>query len=83
MTNTDKVSLRAMCAYEKLTGRNALQTLQSGENMSATDLLGMLFMIAYTKDQTTTLEKIESLDQDSITKLMAELTNAATESKTA
>lgn len=75
--NKDKVSLRAMCAYEKLTGRNALQTLQVGDKMSATDLMGLLFMVAYTKDQTTTMDKIEALDQTEISKLMAELTNAA------
>ena len=66
-----------MCAYEKLTGRNALQTLQVGDKMSATDLMGLLFMVAYTKDQTTTMDKIEALDQTEISKLMAELTNAA------
>lgn len=81
--NKDKISLGAMSAYEKITGRNALKTLQIDENMSATDLIGMLFMASYTKDNTTTIERIESLDQDQISKLMAELTNAVTEQKTA
>ena len=77
--NKNAVSLGAMCAYEKITGRNAIHTLEIGEKISATDLVGMLYMVSYTKDPTTTMEKIEALEQDQITKLMAELTGTVVE----
>lgn len=56
----DKISLRAMCAYEKLTGKNAME-LFSKENKTATDLRDLAFLIKSTQDKTTTLETIENL----------------------
>ena len=80
--NKNRVSLRAMCAYEKLTGRNAIKTLEIGESITATDLIGILYMASYTKDPSVTMESIESLDQDKITELIAELNkDAVTEPK--
>lgn len=74
----NKVSLRAMCAYEKLTGRNAIKTLEIGDKITATDLIGILFMAMYTTDKNVTLEQIEEMDQDQITKMIADLSTPDT-----
>lgn len=74
----NKVSLRAMSAYEKLTGRNAIKTLEVGDKITATDLIGILFMAMYTTDKNVTLEQVEEMDQDQITKMIADLSTPDT-----
>ncbi len=56
----DKISLKSMCHYEKLTGKNAME-LFGKESKSATDLRDMVFMIKYTKDNTTTFDTVENM----------------------
>jgi glycosylphosphatidylinositol transamidase (GPIT) subunit GPI8 len=71
----EKISLRAMVSYEKLTGKNAME-LFSKENKSATDLRDLVYMIQYTKDQTVTFDTIENLStedfQNAITSISEE-----------
>ena len=62
----DKISLKAMCAYEKQTGNNAM-ALFSKENKSATDLRDMVYLIKYTKNDATTFDTIENLSTDEFT----------------
>ena len=59
----DKISLKSMCNYEKLTGKNAME-LFGKENKSATDLRDLVFLIKYTKDQSVTFDAIENLSSD-------------------
>jgi hypothetical protein len=59
----DKISLKAMCKYEKDTGKNAME-LFGKENKSATDLRDLVFLIKYTKDQSITFDAIENLSSD-------------------
>lgn len=59
----DKISLKAMCHYEKLTGKNSMELFQK-ENKSATDLRDLVFLIKYTKDNTTTFDTIENMSSD-------------------
>jgi hypothetical protein len=59
----DKISLKSMCQYEKITGKNAME-LFGKENKSATDLRDLVFLIKYTKDQTTTLDAVENLSTE-------------------
>lgn len=57
------VSLKAMAAYERASGRNAVTTLQSAADgtLSATDLLGIIFMVYFTsKDPAITLDVVEN-----------------------
>lgn len=62
----DKISLKAMCKYEKETGKNAME-LFSKENKSATDLRDMVYLIKYTKNDATTFDTIENLSTDEFT----------------
>jgi hypothetical protein len=62
----DRISLKAMCKYEKETGNNAM-ALFSKENKSATDLRDMVYLIKYTKDAATTFDTIENLSTDDFT----------------
>jgi len=59
----DKISLKSMCNYENVTGKNAME-LFSKENKSATDLRDLVFLIKYTKDQSVTFDAIENLSGD-------------------
>ena len=59
----DKISLKSMCQYEKLTNKNAME-LFSKENKSATDLRDIVFLIKYTKDNTINFDKIESMSNE-------------------
>jgi hypothetical protein len=59
----DKISLKAMCKYEKDTGKNAMELFQK-ENKSATDLRDIVFLIKYTKDNTINFEKIENMSTE-------------------
>jgi hypothetical protein len=59
----DKISLRSMCHYEKVTGKNAMELFQK-EGKSATDLRDLVFLIKYTKDQTTTFDTVENLSSE-------------------
>jgi hypothetical protein len=61
----ERISLKSMCSYEKLTGKNAME-LFSRENKSATDLRDLVYMIKYTKDQTVTFDTIENLSTEEI-----------------
>ena len=58
---TDNISIRAMVSYEKQTKGNALELIAK-ENKTFTDLVWIAYLVAYTKDQTTTFEKIENLN---------------------
>lgn len=59
----DKISLKSMCQYEKLSNKNAME-LFSKENKSATDLRDIVFLIKHTKDNTVTFDKIENMSTD-------------------
>jgi len=59
----DKISLKSMCTYEKLSNKNAME-LFSKENKSATDLRDIVFLIKHTKDNTVTFDKIENMSTD-------------------
>ena len=59
----DKISLKSMCQYEKLTNKNAME-LFGKENKSATDLRDIVFLIKHTKDNTVTFDKIENMSTD-------------------
>ncbi len=59
----DKISLKAMCKYEKDTGKNAMEIF-SKENKSATDLRDVVYMIKYTKDSSVTFDSIESMSSE-------------------
>jgi hypothetical protein len=65
----DKISLKAMCHYEKLTGKNAMELFQK-ENKSATDLRDLVFVLKYTKDNTATLESIENLTSEEFSSIL-------------
>jgi hypothetical protein len=54
-----QISLKAMCKYEALTGKNAMELFQK-EGKSASDLRDMVFIIKYTTDQTVTLDIVEN-----------------------
>lgn len=56
----DKISLKAMCHYEKLTNKNSMELFQK-ESKSATDLRDLVFLIKYTKDNTVTFDTVESM----------------------
>lgn len=59
----DFISLKAMCKYEKDTGKNAME-LFSKENKSATDLRDLVFLIKYTKDTSITFDAVENLSSE-------------------
>ena len=54
-----QISLKAMCKYEALTGKNAMELFQK-EGKSATDLRDLVFIIKYSKDQTVTFDTVEN-----------------------
>lgn len=64
-----KISLKSMCKYEKDTGKNAME-LFSKENKSATDLRDIVFLVKYTKDNTTTFDNIENMTTDEFQEAM-------------
>jgi hypothetical protein len=59
----DKISLKSMCHYEKLTGKNAMELFQK-EGKSATDLRDIVFLLKYTKDTTATFDTIENMSAE-------------------
>ena len=65
----DRISLKSMCHYEKLTGKNAMELFQK-ENKSATDLRDLAFVLKYTKDNTATLESIENMSSTEFSQLL-------------
>lgn len=65
----DKISLKSMCHYEKLTGKNAME-LFGKESKSATDLRDMVFMIKYTKDNTTTFDTVENMNTEEFSSIL-------------
>ncbi len=65
----DKTSLKSMCHYEKLTGKNAMQLFQK-DNKSATDLRDMVFIIKYTKDNTTTFDSVENMTGEEFSNIL-------------
>jgi hypothetical protein len=65
----DKISLKSMCHYEKLTGKNAMQLFQK-DNKSATDLRDMVFIIKYTKDNTTTFDSVENMTSEEFSSVL-------------
>jgi hypothetical protein len=69
---SNAVSLKSMVAYERQTKNNALE-LFSQEKKSATDLCWLAWMIAYTKDNTMTFEKIENLSTEEFQKIISSI----------
>ena len=65
----DKISLKSMCHYEKLTGKNAME-LFSKENKSATDLRDLVFLIKYTKENTSTFDTVENMTSEEFTSIL-------------
>lgn len=65
----DKISLKSMCHYEKLTGKNAME-LFGKESKSATDLRDMVFMIKYTKDSSTTFDTVENMNTEEFSSIL-------------
>ena len=65
----DKISLKSMCHYEKLTGKNAMELLGK-ESKSATDLRDMVFIIKYTKDNTTTFDSVENMTSEEFSSVL-------------
>jgi hypothetical protein len=59
----DKISLKSMCHYEKVTGKNAMELFQK-EGKSATDLRDIVFLLKYTKDTTATFDTIENMSAE-------------------
>lgn len=72
MAITDKISLKAMAAYERSTNRNAFKTISAGAEMTATDLLGIVFMYLRTKDPAVTMDAVENMASAEIEKIMAD-----------
>lgn len=70
----DKISLKSMCAYEKQTGKNAME-LFSKENKSATDLRDIVFLIKYTKDNTVTFDTIEGMSTEDFQSAVKSITD--------
>lgn len=68
----DKISLKSMCHYEKLTGKNAMELFQK-ENKSATDLRDIVFLIKYTKDNTITFDSIENMTSEEFTTILGSI----------
>ena len=69
----DKISLKAMCSYEKQTGKNAME-LFSKENKTATDMRDLVYLIKYTKDTTVTIDAVENLSTDDFTAALKSIT---------
>lgn len=65
----DKISLKSMCHYEKITGKNAME-LFSKENKSATDLRDLVFLIKYTKENTSTFDTVENMTSEEFTSIL-------------
>lgn len=72
----DKISLKTMVAYERQTKNNAMQ-LFAQESKSATDLAWLAWMIAHTKDNTMTFEKIENLSGEEFSKIISSISDPA------
>lgn len=68
------ISLKTMVAYERQTKNNALE-LFSIEKKSAIDLCWLAWMIAHTKDNTTTFEKIENLSGEEFSKILQSISD--------
>lgn len=80
--NTDmfsKISLKAFCAYEKLTGKNSMDLFKKQEGQSMTDIRDMAFLVSYTADNTTTFEKIENLSSAEFQELMSKFSAEKTD----
>jgi hypothetical protein len=69
----DKISLKAMCSYEKQTGKNAME-LFSKENKTATDMRDLVYLIKYTKDTAVTIDAVENLSTDDFTAALKSIT---------
>lgn len=72
MANNDifsRISLKAFCAYEKLTGKNSMELFQK-QSKSMTDLRDMVFLVLYTKDPATTFDTVENLSSEEFNKVI-------------
>ena len=69
----EKISLKAMCAYEKETGNNAM-ALFAKETKSATDFRDMAYLVKKTSEPTTTLQSIEDISTEDFNKLITSIT---------
>ena len=56
----DKISLRALCTFEKNTGKNAME-LFAKESKSACDLRDLVWLIMFSKDNKVTFDNVEDL----------------------
>lgn len=65
----DKISLKSMCHYEKITGKNAMELFQK-DNKSATDLRDLVFILKYTKDNTTTFDSVENMSSEEFSSIL-------------
>lgn len=72
----DQISIKAMTEYEKQTGGNALKLLGNADQ-SVTELCWKVWMLLYTKDQTTTFEKVTNLSADEFAKVVAQFSEEA------
>jgi len=75
----DKISLKAMCKYEKETGKNSMELFQK-ETKSATDLRDIVYLIEYTKDNTVTFDKIENLSGEEFQKALSSISEESAKS---
>ena len=77
------ISLKAECHYERLTGKNPYTLLEKFEESikSGIGRRDILFLIAYTKDSTTTLESVEDMSEEKQTELFESFFNTLKEAK--
>jgi hypothetical protein len=68
----DNISIKAMTSYERATKGNAFDLFKK-EDKTATDLVWLLYMVKYSKDNTVTFEAIENLSAEQFAKEIASL----------
>ena len=60
-----KTTLKAMVAYEKLTGKNAFELIRK-ENKTATEYRDYIFLVLSSLNADTTLEQVENLSDEQL-----------------
>ena len=68
----DNISIKAMTQYEKQTKGNAFELFRK-EDKTATDLVWILWMVRYSKDNTVTFESVENLSAEEFAKAVASM----------
>lgn len=71
----DRISLKSMCAYEKLTQKNAME-LFSKTSKSATDLRDIAFLIKHTSDASVTMDVIEGMNTEEFKAVLDSISDA-------